>query len=310
MKSAAFAPAHITGFFEIRDGFDDPLRRGSRGAGVCLAQGVETEVETTDKAGRVNIFINGVPSSSSAIVSKMVAARLLELSRSSGLSIQHKIRVPIASGFGTSGAAAIGIALAGSEALGLGLSQLEAFQLAHAVEVELKTGLGTVAGEYCGGLEVRSKEGAPGYGEAFKVRLNGSYSVVALHNGPLETSKFLSDPEYRKKINSIGKTFSDLMVRNPNLETFLRLTGEFSEAINLGNNHLRSVMKAAKEHGYTFGMAMFGQTVFTIVKENEAFEVASLIRKFSNEWGHIINSPVDPHGARLLIESPFLVSRY
>ena len=179
MKSFAFAPSHITGFFEIRDRAQDPLRSGSRGAGVCLAQGVETEVETTDHRGRVTILNNGIPSSSSAIVSRRVALKLLDLTKTHGLTIIHKIKVPIASGFGTSGAAAIGVALAGSDALGLGLSQIEAYQVAHVVEVELKTGLGTVAGEYCGGLEVRSKEGAPGYGETFHVSLHGPYSVVA-----------------------------------------------------------------------------------------------------------------------------------
>ena len=308
MKSFAFAPSHITGFFEIRDRAQDQLRSGSRGAGVCLAQGVETEVETTDHRGRVTILINGIPSSSSAIVSRKVALKLLDLTKTHGLTIKHKIKVPIASGFGTSGSAAIGVALAGSDALGLGLSQIEAYQLAHVVEVELKTGLGTVAGEYCGGLEVRSKEGAPGYGETFQVSLNGPYSVVALHNGPLQTSKFLSDPDYRSKINSIGRVFSDRMVRTPNLETFLKLTSEFTTAIDLGNKQLRMVRQIAEEHGYHFGMAMFGQTIFTIVRENEAYEVVNLIRK-NGEEGNIINSPVDKIGGRLLIESPFIVAR-
>lgn len=306
MKSAAFAPSHITGFFEIKDLDDDPLKRGSRGAGVCLAQGVETEVDTTDTPSRISILINGIPSSR-AVVSKAVATKLLELSKTRGLAIHHRIRVPIASGFGTSGAAAIGIALAGSEALGLGLSQMEAYQLAHTVEVELKTGLGTVAGEYCGGLEVRSKEGAPGFGEAFQVSLNGPYTVVALHNGPLETSRFLSDLDYRNKINSIGRAFSDRMIKTPNLQTFLRLTAEFSSAIQLGNEQLRKVRKVAEEHGYQFGMAMFGQTVFTVVRESEASEVANLIKKNGQE-GNIITAPVDKLGARL-IESPFCVSR-
>ena len=46
--------------------------------------------------------------------------------------------------------------------MGLGLTSLEVYQLAHSAEVELRTGLGTVLGQFCGGLEVREKEGAPG----------------------------------------------------------------------------------------------------------------------------------------------------
>ncbi len=39
MKCSVFAPSHITGFFEIVD-HEDPLKRGSRGAGVALDKGV------------------------------------------------------------------------------------------------------------------------------------------------------------------------------------------------------------------------------------------------------------------------------
>ena len=98
------------------------------------------------------------------------------------------------------------------------------------------------------------------------------------------------------------------MVRTPNLETFLKLTSEFTTAIDLGNKQLRRVRQIAEEHGYHFGMAMFGQTIFTIVREKEAYEVVNLIRK-NGEEGNIINSPVDKIGGRLLIESPFIVAR-
>ncbi len=304
MKAVAFCPAHITGFFEIKDQALDPLRMGSRGAGICMDRGVVTQVETREEGPKgIDVWINGVQAPS-ATVSNEVAKKLLALSgRSLGLTIQHLVSVPIGSGFGTSGGAAVGIALAGSAALGLNLSTLEAYQIAHVVEVELRTGLGTVAGEYSGGLEVRAKEGAPGYGEIFQVPLQGGYSVVALHNGPLLTSQFLSDPAYRNKINSIGCEFSSKMIKNPSLETFLRLAHEFSASIRLGSPALMKAMRVAEEQGYLFGMAMFGQTVFTIVKSEEALEVAKVIRDDAGNDGKIIVSPVDSLGGRLL--SPF-----
>ena len=44
MTSSAFAPGHITGFFEIYDQEKTPEGRGSRGAGICLSSGVTTRV--------------------------------------------------------------------------------------------------------------------------------------------------------------------------------------------------------------------------------------------------------------------------
>ena len=42
--------------------------------------------------------------------------------------------------------------------------------------------------------------------------------MVALHNGPMLTSEFLSNPEYRKKINEIGGAYSDEICRKRDLE--------------------------------------------------------------------------------------------
>lgn len=295
LKSAALCPTHITGFFEIRDSAPDLLRRGSRGAGVNLTKEVETEVETVAESG-VLTLINGI--GADARVSRRVAERLLALAGGSqGLVIRHAIPVPVGSGFGTSGAGAIGVAIAGSAALGLGLTRLEAYQLAHSAEVELRTGLGTVLGQFCGGLEVREKEGAPGIGNVFQIPLSGKHAVVALHNGPMLTSEFLSDPGYRKKINEIGGAYSDEICRKRDLSTFLSLAHDFSMRLGLSEQYLR-VMNNARSYGYLLGMAMFGHTLFTIVRENETIELAQRMRK---EWkdGQVIVSSVETESARL-----------
>src|SRR5260370_33878865 len=43
-QASAFSPCNITGFFRIHDSFHDPLRVGSTGAAVALANGVTTRV--------------------------------------------------------------------------------------------------------------------------------------------------------------------------------------------------------------------------------------------------------------------------
>jgi pantoate kinase len=296
LKATSLCPTHITGFFEIKDSAVDPLRKGSRGAGVNLTKEVETEVQVLSEPG-IRTVVNGHDVDARA--SRRAAEKLLALAGGSqGLAIRHVVPVPMGSGFGTSGAGAIGVAMAGSEALGLGLTNLEVFQLAHSTEVELRTGLGTVLGQFCGGLEVRAKEGAPGIGEAFRIPLSGDYTVVALHNGPMLTSEFLSDPEYRKRINEIGGAYSDEICRKRDLDTFLSLAHDFSIRLGLGAEYLRVVNKA-RSYGYLLGMAMFGHTLFTIVRENEITELAGLIRK---EWkdGQVIVSSVDSKSARLV----------
>jgi len=295
LRVTSLCPTHITGFFEIRDSASDPLRKGSRGAGVNLTKEVETEVEVLPQRA-IRTLVNG--QEVEARVSRRVAEMLLERAGGSrGLTIRHTIPVPVGSGFGTSGAGAIGVAMAGSEALGLGLTSLEVYQLAHSAEVELKTGLGTVLGQFCGGLEVREKEGAPGIGKAFQIPLSGKHSVVALHNGPMLTSEFLSNPEYRKRVNEIGGAYSDEICRKRDLGTFLSLAHDFSMRLGLSEQYLR-LMNSAESHGYLLGMAMFGHTLFTIVRENETTELARFMRR---EWkdGQVIVSSVETESARL-----------
>ncbi|MCW3980767.1 MAG: GHMP kinase, partial [Candidatus Bathyarchaeota archaeon] len=73
MKVAqGFAPAHVTGIFEICDESEEPIYQGSIGAGVSIKRGVRTKV-TIDEASKktLEIWING-HKTSSADVSEMV----------------------------------------------------------------------------------------------------------------------------------------------------------------------------------------------------------------------------------------------
>ena len=177
MKSAiAFSPCHITGFFEISDGSRDPLYAGSRGAGVSLAQGVRTVVKASPaRTNLVKIKING-KTTRSANVSHQVLDLVMHHRKdreNAALVIEHSIDLAIGAGLGTSGAAALSLALALNQVLGLGMSELEASKVAHITEIRCITGLGTVIAQSCGGLEIRTRPGAPGIGEVRQVSLSG-----------------------------------------------------------------------------------------------------------------------------------------
>ena len=55
---SVFVPSHITGFFSIFDN-ENPLLKGSLGAGVLLDKGVITEIYENDDEKGLSISING-----------------------------------------------------------------------------------------------------------------------------------------------------------------------------------------------------------------------------------------------------------
>ena len=199
MKEArAFAPCHITGFFQILDQPANPLYAGSRGAGISSSQGVETVVKVRKAVkGSLQVRINCSASTSAEVSKHVVDAFLSRFKQMENFEIivKHHIEVPIGAGFGTSGAAALSLALALNDVFGLDMSRIDAAQIAHVTEVECKTGLGTVIAEAFGGAEVRVKPGAPGIGEIKHVPVPKDYVVACLTFGPLPTKKFLTDEE-------------------------------------------------------------------------------------------------------------------
>ncbi|MGA9387614.1 MAG: GHMP kinase, partial [Candidatus Bathyarchaeia archaeon] len=131
-EARAFAPCHITGFFQIFDETAKALSAGSKGAGVSLSQGVETLVKMKRSLKNCSrISINGVVSDSVDVSEHLLNAfksRYREMENFEVI-VEHRVGVPLGAGFGTSGAAALSLALALNEAFSLGLSRIEAAQL-------------------------------------------------------------------------------------------------------------------------------------------------------------------------------------
>ena len=50
LRGIGFCPGHVTGFFSIHDGDKNPLKNGSRGAGVALNSGVMVNTVLTPEA--------------------------------------------------------------------------------------------------------------------------------------------------------------------------------------------------------------------------------------------------------------------
>ncbi len=301
-EAAAFAPCHITGFFQILDQPTNLLHAGSKGAGVSLSRGVKTIVKIR-KAMKdsLQVKINGFASSSAEVSKHVVDAFLSRFKQMENFQIivEHHVDVPIEAGFGSSGAGALSLALAVNDVFGLGMSKMEAAQMAHVAEVECKTGLGTVIAEAFGGVEVRVKPGAPGIGEIKNVPVPKDYVVACLTFGQLPTKKFLTDEEIRKRINEFGGKLVDKLIEEPNVTNFMDFSRQFAEHIGLVTEKTRRTLNATDNANFICSMPMFGEAAFTLIKQEFLEELLQIFRKHSPD-GKIIVSKIDFEGARLL----------
>jgi pantoate kinase len=294
----AFSPGHITGFFEIPQGtsFFRFLHKGSKGAGFSIDRGIETtayvyESRKTD----YQVRINGVKSRN-AEVSKWVVEEYLRLTdRPYFISISHDVKIPIGFGLGSSGAAAISLSYALNEALGIGLSRIQAAQIAHCAEIACNTGLGTVIAEFAGGFEIRTSAGAPGIGSVTKICTDKNYKAVVLCLAPILTKSFLM--KYMNEINGLGSLMVSKLSASKSVEDFLKLSREFADTLRLTEDRCKAPIAALKAKGFESSVALFGQTVFTIVSQARVNEAIDALREFG---GTLIVCNIDSAGARVL----------
>jgi len=298
-EASAYAPGHLTGFFKICTEAEDPLRKGARGAGVSISQGVTTrvrakEAERPEHAIRINgRVIEG------AIVSENVLGRMLaSVDEPMAVWVDHDIKIPPGAGFGSSGSGALTLALALNEVLGLELSKIEAAQVAHLAELECGTGLGSVFAAFVGGFGALVEAGGPGYGRSVRYDRSEELSVAYLHFGPMPTKEALGDPGLRRKINEFGGRFVDEFSRDITPSRFMELSRRFTEHVGITTPRLRSVLDAADNAGVPCTMAMFGEVLFSLVSRDEAEGITDFYRRAAP--GHEVNAlPVDDVGARV-----------
>ncbi|GAB4311314.1 MAG: pantoate kinase [Methanobacteriaceae archaeon] len=278
MESSIFVPGHITGFFEIIDN-TNPLKKGSRGAGVVLNKGVTTHLKIDEGEG-VKVTINGEKNEESAIVTLKTVDLIKKRFKLNELfiEIKHVVDVPIGAGFGTSGSGALGTSLCLTKALNLPLSYYGAASIAHIAEVEMMSGLGDVIAEIMGGIVIRTREGAPGRGETDKIISDDLY-VITKTLGKLDTASIIDHPQLKEKISSTGKKMIQKIIKNPYPDTLMDLSYKFSLETSLINKEVLEIVEIMKEETIGSSMAMLGNTAFALSKEPESSVENVLISK-------------------------------
>lgn len=318
---SVFVPSHITGFFSIFDN-EDPLLKGSLGAGVLLDKGVITEIDNNKEADSngLSILINGKKDEyNEVIIQKTIELMEKEISFDlENVIIRQTIQVPIGCGFGTSASSAIGTAICINEYFDLGLSIEECGQYAHLAEVELGTGLGDVIGELSKGIVLRTKPGAPGFGQAKSIvphekegfgvfeSLKSDFYVITKSLGEISTASIIQDPKHKKIITQVGLEIGEEFNRKDDgivigskfknkfnvavdsefneeetIKKFMNASLKFAKKTHLINDDLLKIVH--KLHGRVLGssMAMLGNTIFAIANEDQKLKLEA---EYYNEF--------------------------
>jgi len=250
-QSTAFVPGHVTGFFAPCPA-DDPARAGSRGAGLTLTDGVEVTVRAADGPG---VTLDGDPISMPPVETVLDALGVADRAR-----VVAESDLPLGTGFGVSGAMALGTALAANDRFGCERSANDLVTLAHCAEVEAGTGLGDVVAQARGGIPIRLAPGAPGHG-----RLDGvpaTRRVEYLTFGDLSTAEVLAgdtDP-----LVSAGADALDQLTERPTLPTLVAASRRFARDAGLLTDRVRDIVDAVTAAGGEASMVMLGETVFAL----------------------------------------------
>ncbi len=300
-EALAFAPGHITGFFEICDQSEDSLHKGSRGAGVCFTQGIKTQVSIKPAIKNlIEIYLNGEKLNANSVSHEVANTFLAKIQKTYNIYVEHKVEIPIGCGLGSSGAGALSLAIALNKILLRKKTNVEAIKIAHVAEIKNKTGLGTVIAQSQGGLEIRKEPGGPGFGKIDSLSINKDYRVISMVLKMIPTEKMLINQKIKERINESGEKALKRFLIRPTMNKFMQVSRDFTESIDLISPRLRKIINITDKKGFLCSQAMFGETLFSIVKKSEVTKLCEIFRQFAPLPHWIINSEIDNKGARLI----------
>jgi pantoate kinase len=247
--ATAFVPGHVTGFFSAhRTG--DPTTTGSRGGGLTLSDGVRV---TVTPARTTRVDLDGRRTEMPPV------ERVVDAFETTATVVVDS-DLPVGSGFGVSGAAALGTALASNTVFEGDRSENDLVELAHVAEVESGTGLGDVVSQARGGIPIRVEPGAPGHGVLDGVPT--SARVEYLTFGELSTAEVIEGDTTR--LSRAGERALSELRDRPTLPHLVRLSRRFAREAGLLVPEVETAIEAVSDAGGEAAMAMLGRSVFAL----------------------------------------------
>ena len=296
MRAKAFSPAHITGFFKAEIDGKEPNQLGSLGAGFSIQKGVKTTVNVRSKTehdiNNYAIRVKGFNTGDIRVSEYVLNEFLLD---EKYFDVTHEIDVPVGYGFGCSGAVALSLAIALNDALKYGYTKTKVAQIAHKAEIKCQTGLGDVLASYHGGFEIRTKSGAPGIGEVQRIIPKEKLEVMIICFNPISTKKFLK--EKISLINGLGGKMVQKLVKSQDMDEFQDMSVKFAQYIHVITPKMNKVIKDLHDNGIKCGIALFGETIFSLVPKDKKQKALEILKKYDD--GIVITSRIDNSGARL-----------
>jgi len=265
----AFCPFHITGFFGIRG---NEKTASSIGCGIVIAEGATTEAVE----GSGSVFINGVRSAAPTTATVMTSLA------DNKADIRTDVPIPISCGFGTSGAGALGAALALSGLRSSSLSFNALCGIAQRAEIVNKTGVGDVVAQAIGGVVIRRLESVD------RIPMPPRTLSFVIF-GQLSTAQVIADREMMRGINTCGSRALKRLDKKPTFDEFMSLSKEFAYETGLLGGKARDAVEAVEAAGGSASMAMLGDAVFAIDPGNALSEFGDARRtRIYNCGAHLI----------------------
>ncbi len=305
--SEARCPAGISSFFEIcntdsnGNPLIDPARIGARGGGFGITRGVHSRVNVRKKSKTtIAIRINSRPAPEAQTTKWAIKELLKNAGKTLEVRVDLRVRVPIASGFGTSAAGTLASCLALADAAKIPITLNDLGKITHIADVVNHTGLGTASALLAGGFVLVTDPGAPGIGSIDRVIFPEGHAIICAHLGPLPTQNILAQPNLAGKVKPLAQQTMSAIRKKPDLATFLDQARKFGEAAGFHSNEVRRLIEAMMSAG-AIGAAqnMIGEAVHGVAEESETPHILKNLRK-KFPAALIFVTALDNRGARLL----------
>jgi pantoate kinase len=256
----AFAPGHLTGLFVPSVTAENPLARGSCGAGFVLDLGARAHAEVRPAApGRGSLRVTQAGLATSlAITERALHILLAPGSHEVHVDLVHDL--PVSQGFGMSAAGTVAATLAVAHALGK--SPSAAYEASHLAELDLHGGLGGVAAILGGGVEVRRSPGLPPFGRIERTPLEQGL-FVGTYGPALPSPPLLSDPQFLHRVTLAGERLLDEVPAAPvPWDPLLQLFERFTDTLSLATPPMQELLVRCRNAGCRAAQAMLGNTFF------------------------------------------------
>ena len=283
--------AHITLLFTIDDSIEDPVGQGSRGAGICLKDGVEAIAKGEKGSGEMIVrYKNG--EYDSRMYQDVLSELVEEIPEIGDFDWELNIimSLPTSQGFGMSASGAVASSMAIQRAIGIPHEECvrRAFLVAHIVERKRSSGLGDTTALSSGGVERRIAAGSPFSGSLLDhgpgVSQGWSIEIPILiswkEKTGRHTSSYIDSEDWRDKIcqagelamERIGQGEWDELRWQELIEESLRFSSESGLEMDASRSEIiESVNKAIDSSGFTDNLSamlcMLGESVVIVPKE-------------------------------------------